>query len=256
MIRFLKWTRILFWWGLFTLILASAAAVGVYDFYRFPTMAEIQHFSNISDDYSRAYKKAAQKSRASAVMVMSGDLFFRGFAMSSGTYFIANDTPYVITAAHGIFGSCFLTTISHDESLYDCDEIVAIDRETDYAIIRLKEKMANREPVNIPRDLPRGSQWKSSYSLLNKIIYTGYPNVIGPLTLKGDVIGYTYDDYIYVFSHAYGGSSGSGVLSADGKYIGLIMAISVGESEFGVDVLENIVIVTPAYKVDWSVVLN
>ena len=34
------------------------------------------------------------------------------------------------------------------------------------------------------------------------------------------------------------------------------MAIDVGENELGVTVLENIVIVTPAYKIDWSVVLN
>ena len=111
-------------------------------------------------------------------------------------------------------------------------------------------------PIEIPKDLPRGNEWRKSYSILNKIIYTGYPNLTGPLTLKGDVVGYAGEELIYIFSHAYSGSSGSGVFSTNGKYIGMIMAIDVGENELGVTVLENIVIVTPAYKIDWSVVLN
>ena len=59
-----------------------------------------------------------------------------------------------------------------------------------------------------------------------------------------------------MFSHAYGGASGSGVFSASGKYIGHVVAIDVGRTEFGVDVLENIVIVVPAFNIDWSLVLN
>ena len=91
---------------------------------------------------------------------------------------------------------------------------------------------------------------------MNKIIYTGYPNLIGPLTLRGDVVGYTEQEQIYVFSHAYGGASGSGVFSVDGKYIGHVVAIDVGSTGMGVDVLENIVIVTPAFNIDWRVVLG
>ncbi len=94
------------------------------------------------------------------------------------------------------------------------------------------------------------------YTTLNNIVYTGYPNAIGPLTLRGDVVGYNDYEYFYVFSHAYGGASGSGVFTGNGKYIGHIVAIDVGTTELGVDILENIVIVVPAFNVDWSVVLN
>lgn len=255
MLKFLKWTKILFWWGLITLTVSSIVFVSVYNYYKFPSMDEIQHYTNISDEYPRGYRKAAMKSRASAVMIVSGDLFFRGISRSSGMYFIADGVPYVITTAHGIIGPCFLTAIVHEEESYACEDYMIIDREVDYAIIKLQARMLNRVPVQIPGDLPVGTQWKNSYSLLNKIIYTGYPNIIGPLTLKGDVVGYTGDNDIYIFSYAYGGSSGSGVFSVDGKYIGIVAAVDVGETSLGYDVLENIVIVTPSYKVDWSAVL-
>ena len=133
---------------------------------------------------------------------------------------------------------------------------MASDESGDYAIILLGSKIDGATAVKIPQDLPNGSQWKQSYSILNKIIYTGYPNLIGPLTLRGDVVGYTQQEQIYVFSHAYGGASGSGVFSVDGKYIGHVVAIDVGSTEIGVDVLENIVIVTPAFNIDWRVVLD
>jgi V8-like Glu-specific endopeptidase len=70
------------------------------------------------------------------------------------------------------------------------------------------------------------------------------------------VVGYADGELVYIFSHAYSGSSGSGVFSTDGKYIGMIMAIDVGQNELGVDVLENIVIVTPSFKIDWAVILD
>ena len=69
-------------------------------------------------------------------------------------------------------------------------------------------------------------------------------------------MGYADSSYLYVFSHAYMGSSGSGVFSTKGKYIGIITAIDIGQTEFGVDILENVVLVTPVFKVDWSVILD
>ena len=37
-----------------------------------------------------------------------------------------------------------------------------------------------------------------------------------------------------------------------GKLIGIITAISVGSTEFGIDVLEDIMIVIPLYKIEWD----
>ena len=82
--------------------------------------------------------------------------------------------------------------------------------------------------------------------------YTGYPNGQGPLTFAGEISGHDSSENVYVHSFAWPGSSGSGVFSDSGKLIGIIVAISVGSTEFGIDVLEDIVIVIPLYKIDWD----
>lgn len=256
MIRFLKWTRVMFWWGLGILMASTVMTVVSYERYHFPTQFEIQHPTNISTEYSGDYQETILKSRTSSVMLTSTDIFMGGITTSSGTYFVANDTPYVVTTAHGVTGPCFLVVISYENTTVSCDEFIVVDTESDYIIMKLEEEMPDRTPIQIPKDLPLGNEWRKSYSILNKIIYTGYPNLTGPLTLKGDVVGYAGEELIYIFSHAYSGSSGSGVFSTNGKYIGMIMAIDVGENELGITALENIVIVTPAYKIDWSTVLN
>lgn len=256
MLGFLKWTKILFWWGLGVLTAFMVISVVAYERYHFPTQFEIQHPTNISTEYSREYQKTILKSRMSSVLTMSGDILSGMVATQSATYFVANDTPYIITTAHGILGPCFLMVVSHEEETIGCSDYMIVDREADYAIIKIEDKFFNRTPIKIPEDLPLGREWKKSYSILSKIIYTGYPNMVGPLTLKGDVVGYADGELVYIFSHAYSGSSGSGVFSTDGKYIGMIMAIDVGQNELGVDVLENIVIVTPSFKIDWAVILD
>ena len=88
--------------------------------------------------------------------------------------------------------------------------------------------------------------------MLGKLIYTGYPNTIGPVTLEGKVMGMSLDEFIYFNSYAWSGSSGSGVFNFDGKFVGYIVALDVGRTEYGYDVLENVILVTPNYKIDWS----
>lgn len=200
---------------------------------------------------------SARKSRDSAVKIKSGSLKFWGAAATmSGTYFIADGRPYVVTVHHGIQGPCWLVTVVHAGEERACKEYVVMDEVNDYVLMEIDSFMENREPIRIPQDLPQGPEWQSSYSLLSRIIYTGYPNTIGPLTLRGDVVGYSREEYLYVFSHAYGGASGSGVFSEKGKYIGYVVAIDVGVNEYGTDVLENIVIVAPSYNIDWETVSN
>ena len=70
------------------------------------------------------------------------------------------------------------------------------------------------------------------------------------------MVGYASNEQIYIFSHAYGGASGSGVFTQSGKYIGYVTAIDVGATDWGVDILENIVLVAPAFNVDWDIVLD
>ena len=115
------------------------------------------------------------------------------------------------------------------------------------------ENIPDRYPIKFPKDFVRGKQWVKSVSILNKLLYTGYPNSMGPATLEGTVMTFTNDEYINMFSYAWSGSSGSGVFDRNGKLVGYIMALDVGQTELGVQVLENVLLVVPIYKVDFSV---
>jgi|6_EtaG_2_1085325.scaffolds.fasta_scaffold03165_2 hypothetical protein len=256
MLRFLKWVKIGFWGSTFTLIVTILAFVSVIAANSPASWEQITADNNISNEYTVEYRQAISKSRQSAVLVKSSNLsFWSGSSTMTGTYFVAQGRHYVITVYHGIHGPCWLLYVSHGSETQPCSRYVEVNEMHDYALIELAAPLSNRSPIRIPDDLPRGPEWNTAYSILNNIIYTGYPNTVGPLTLKGDVVGYGDDEYLYVFSHAYGGSSGSGVFTREGKYIGYIVAIDVGETELGPDVLENIVIVAPAFNVDWGHVL-
>ena len=256
MLKFLRWVKICFWSAIFCACVFGLVIVSTLEYNSIPPWEEISQPDNISSEYSGAHHAAIRKSRSSAVLVKSANIrLWSSTSTMTGTYFIANNKHYVITVDHGIHGPCWLVTIRHADEDYNCKEFVAMDEENDYVIMEMEGPIGNRHPIRIPEDLPHGIEWKPSYSILNNIIYTGYPNTIGPLTLRGDVIGYG-DEYLYVFSHAYGGASGSGIFTHEGKYIGYIVAIDVGATEWGPDVLENIVIVAPTFNVDWSAVLD
>ena len=257
MIKFLKYVKYGFWGACFIFLVATAATISVFNYQTTPTWQQISSPDNFATHYSDNYQKAVKKSRQSTVKVSSRSLrLWAGASTMTGTYFVANEKYYVITVHHGIMGPCWLTSVIHRGEHYSCKKYTKVDAANDYVIIELETPLKDRTPIRIPQDLPHGSQWKKSYSILNNIIYTGYPNVIGPLTLRGDVIGYSEDQYLYIFSHAYGGASGSGIFTKEGKYIGYIIAIDVGTTELGIDILENIVIVAPAFNVDWSAAAN
>ena len=199
---------------------------------------------------------AIERSRTSAVKIASGvPGLWGGLAFSSGTYFTANNRYYVLTVHHGMVGPCATTFAIYEDEFYACKEIVIDDERHDYAIIEI-DQIPTRTPIQIPKHLPSELEWKDAYSLMQRTIYTGYPNTLGPLTLRGDVVGFYGTEYMYVFSYAWGGSSGSGVFDEDGNYVGYIIAIDVGQTEFGVDVLENVVLVVPSFNVDWSSILK
>jgi len=252
----LRYLRILLWIVVCTAVLGSFIVGSWYESKRIPTRGELQDISNISQNYSPAYNRAIKKSRMSAVRVLSFSEDNTATSTTSGTYFENNGRYYIITTQHGILGPCEFVNIEFQDKTYACKEYIKIDPLNDYAIIEIETSMENRIPIQIPADLPNNYQWKSSYAILSNIVYTGYANALGPLTLRGDVIGYTDYNYLYVFSYAYGGASGSGVFSEKGKYMGYVTALDVGITEFGIEVLENVVLVTPAHKIDWDAISN
>ena len=232
------------------LILSMFAVYSLISSFDVPPQNKIQ-LNNYTDFYPTTYKKAIKKSRESAVKVISFSHDSVMMSSASGTYFVAFGNYFVVTVAHGILSPCEFTKLVHEEEIYECVKYVALDLANDYAIIQTT-KIEDRTPIRIPNDLPKNKQWIESYSIMNKLIYTGFPNTIGPLTITGNVAGFGGSEYLYIISYAWQGSSGSGVFDKNGKYIGYVVAIDVGQTEFGIQVLENLVLVAPAFKVDWS----
>ena len=207
---------------------------------------------NISKDLDSKEKQAAILSRHSVLKVLSSREDIAGFTKMSGTYAEHDDKFYVITAAHGIIGGCELVFVAAgNDSIYNCIKYIIVDQEADYAIIQIEE-VSTRTPVKLERVVPAPRQWLQETSVLNEVFYTGYPNGLGPLTFRGSVAGVSAENYIYLHSYAWPGSSGAGVFSNDGKLIGIVVALNVGLTEAGYDVLEDLVIITPLFIVDWE----
>ena len=236
------------------------AGVGLYTVHKvqheaeMPTLAEIKSFDNISDSLSSEARETIHKSRSSTVKVVSLEPEQGLFAVATGTYFIAAERYFVLTVNHGIPGECQYTKINVDGKFLRCKQFIELNLIADYAIIEVDE-IEGRTPLDIFSSIPHGREWKDVLSTMNKVYFTGYPNNVGPFTVSGEIIGYTNSGLIYVRSYAWAGSSGSAVYTEDGYLIGYVLAVDIGGSEFGGDVLENILIVAPAYQIDWEAVL-
>jgi len=219
---------------------------------RFPTESELRSLSNISEDLDSKEASIVKKSRGSILHVLSGTEEKDGFTQMSGTYVTHDGKFYVITAGHGIVGDCaYFYVATSEDNIYDCIKYVAVDKYIDYAIIEI-EKVTGRIPIELTKSVPKNNEWRQEVAVLNEVFYTGYPNSLGPLTFRGSVAGVSGKNYIYLHSYAWPGSSGSGVFSYDGNMIGIIIALNVGFTGSGYDVIEDLVIVTPLFMIDWD----
>ena len=220
-----------------------------------PSIHEIQDFNNVSNDLPFEEQKAVKKSRNSNVRIFSKDDKDE-VAASTGTYIEANGNYYVVTVSHGILGPCEeLAVWTEVEEFMICEDYIVIDTISDYAIIKVGE-IPSRIPVKIPESLPDTSEWKQALSVQKQTYYTGFPNNYGPVTVDGRIIGVTGNGYVYINSYAWRGASGSGIFNSDGKYVGLVFAVDMGETELGVDVFENVIIAVPTFAIDWSTILR
>jgi len=174
---------------------------------------------------------------------------------SSGTYFYHKGISYVITAGHSLIGDCESTKIIADDYAYNCINLIAIDPFKDIGIIEV-EKIFNRNPVVIEDLASTDAQIYENTGVHQKIIYTGYPQGMGPLTFDGKIVSHSINNDIYiVHSYAWSGSSGSGVFNTNGILIGIVTAVSVANSDYGIDVMEDLIIVTSIELIDLQSVL-
>ena len=242
---------------LFIVVMSGAAIIGAYESTQqslmFPTEASINKFTNVGSSLGATEARTVVKSRQSAVQVMSLDIDDGGISVSSGTYITYHDKHLVLTTSQAVGAHCAFTQIIVDDNLHDCITYVLRDPQTDYIIIQI-EPLDARRPVRIPQDAPHRLQWRRELGTQNTIFYTGFPNEGGPYTFDGRIVGYSEKEALFIDSYGWSGSSGSGVFSAQGNLLGYIMALEVGETYFGREVLENFIWVIPLFKVNWIAV--
>lgn len=237
-------------------LLGFAISMGIFvsvsENNKMPAYSEMSALDNISNDLPPVERRVVELSRYSILQVLTTSEKRDGFSKMSGTYVVHEDRFYVITAAHGIHGECehFFVATSN-ENVYDCIRYILIDQHVDYAIVEIEE-IPGRHPVKLSEVRPSNREWRQETAVLNETFYTGFPNGLGPLTLRGSVAGISDENYILLHSYAWPGSSGSGVFSHSGNMIGIIIALNVGFTGAGYDVLEDLVIVTPLFMIDWD----
>jgi len=212
------------------------------------SIEEITNVNNIRHSLAAAGTRTIRTSRASSIRVMSLSEDQQVFSSASGTYLTAYGKYYVLTVNHAIHGPCELTRIEAADEFVGCVKFIKLDPALDYALIEI-DKLESRTPLRIPQQLAKRAQ---DFSIMSDVYYTGYPNGAGPLTMDGKIIGYMGEDFIYMKSYAWSGSSGAGVFSSSGKLVGYVLALDVGQTEFGIEVLENIVFVVPISVVSWG----
>lgn len=208
-------------------------------------------YQTTSSHYDISQRQAISRSVNSSVRVVSIDTQTGTVSALSGTYFTFGGNYYVLTSAHGINNGCDDVGVFHFDEMTVCIEMVKIDKKIDYAIFEVG-KLPSRQPIKIPNAL---ANWKKSYNLLDKTYYTGYPNNIGPTSWTGTISGFT-GDYLILQTYAWSGSSGSGVFDEKGELIGIIMALDVGQSIYGTQILNNLVIVIPIWQIDFSCLME
>ena len=215
-----------------------------------PSLEEMSLYAadNVATSLPIADQRTVKKSRLSAVRVLSLSEDQQTFSAASGTYFTSLGRHFILTVNHGIMGPCALTKIEVGDNFVACVQYIELNSGVDYAIIEVEE-IENRVPIKIPQDLPKG---KRPFSLMNTTYYTGFPNNAGPFTIRGSIIGYFNDDFIYLQSYGWAGSSGAGVFAQNGDLIGHVLAIDIGYTEYGVDVLEDVILVVPVTRVNWA----
>ena len=221
----------------------------------YPTAKDFIKYENVDSlSTTPLQKRAIIKSRGSTVrvFVMSDDR--ENISSLSGTIFKYKARWFVLTAAHGILSEkCSNIRAFDDETFYQCRNVVVIDRNIDYAVFEIDE-IEGKTPLNIPRDLP--SHDIEEYAIMRKVYFTAYPNNVGPLTVSGEIVGYNLNTHIYIHSYGWSGSSGGGVFNESGELVGIIHALDIGQSEYGLDVMEDLILIVPEYWIDWDWILE
>tara|TARA_R110001583_G_scaffold8506_23_gene40690 strand:+ start:1020 stop:1814 length:795 start_codon:yes stop_codon:yes gene_type:complete len=178
------------------------------------------------DDYivasSRRQKQVATQSRQAAVEVHNDGRGVRG----SGTYFIYDGNPIIVTSAHVVEGPSPIVTITSPsgESVPAMVAYFNLGPSSDYAVLVLAKEMKTRTAMDF--------EIRRSYNDIigESIVYTGFPGAHDQLTLYGNVIGIARNGDLLLHSYAWMGASGSVIFDDRGRILGVLKAVDVNRT--------------------------
>ena len=191
----------------------------------------------------RSATRLAGDSREATVMVYS--LRPKGMASGTGTVFKYKGNTIVVTAAHVIGGTDNQITVAtgHEEVVAS---IVYYDATTDLAVLSIPDLTSVKSMKLRP--------FKEKYLKIGQdVIYSGFPNVTGLLTIEGYIAGIHPRGDIYMHSYGWNGASGSAVLDLSGRLVGVLIALDVGQGYVGYpSIIEDVVVVVPIWKLEFE----
>ena len=191
----------------------------------------------------RSTTRLASDSRNATVEIYSHRP--KGVAFGTGTVFKYKGKIVVVTAAHVLGGIENKITVSTG-----AEEIVAsivyYDDATDLAVL-VVPRLTSVKPMNLrpvkERNLKIGQD----------VVYSGYPNVTGLLTIEGYIAGMHPRGDIYMHSYGWSGASGSAVFDLSGRLVGVLVALDVGQGYVGLpSIIEDVVVVVPIWKLQFE----
>ena len=162
----------------------------------------------------------------------------------TGTYFLYEGYHVVFTAAHVVSESGNYLVVDK----YDNKRIGMIaykDVNIDFAILLIPafEKI---RPLKF--SLPA---YDPAKEIGKKIIFSGYPARQSLRTTRGAISG-VEGRHIVVHSTAWPGSSGSSVFDKEGRFVGILFAITVGRFSGEPVLLESMIWVEPYTVINWN----
>lgn len=191
--------------------------------------------------------KQISNSRQATVKVIAFSEW--GQSVGTGTIYQKNGKAFMITAAH-VFGpepGIFYIDTGYEKML---GKIVYLNQKLDIAIVSLPG-------IGSVNPIPFDTTPLKSIRIGDEILYSGFPNNEGIMTIKGYISGVSHKGDIYLHSYAWPGASGSSVFDSKGRLLGILIAVSVGSDYLGEPtIIEDIVLIVPINLIEIDKIIN
>lgn len=180
---------------------------------------------------SSTFVKAEVLSRASSFKVVT--LNENGVGHGSGAYVKYAGKYYILTAHHVVQDAQSIMVLD-DSGAYNAS-ILAANADEDLAILVLTQDISKQS-------IQLRSIRHVKPDIFDEIVYTGFPNLTGPLTIRGIISGRAEDGSLILQSYAWMGASGSVILNKRGQIVGVLNGIELARGLAG-DYVANSTIV-------------